>query len=498
VHDAIAETLVEGIPRERVRQIHSRIARAIEARRSDRIGAIALHYDAAGEPADAYRCAQRAAFEADRVYGHATAVAFLHLAARNSTGSAELAEIRVSLARAAEAGGRHDEVEELCDLAIEWFDGQGDARRTLTLQCTRERARLEQDQPAQATLDALVALDADAQRLGLDVERVAILTLASRAHGRLGETRLAERLATESVEMAEHIGDQVLLANALTRLGNTLLAESPGRARVEHTRALELFERIGDIRGQARAHANIGIAAQFEARIDEASDAFGRAITVARAAGMADIWGAAALNLGVALQLRGEYDRARERLGEALGLFAAVKQGEYQLVALYNMAHVERELGLWESAAGLYDATTPLAQRIGHSDIEIGATAGGGLCHLELKHLELAGSALLEVRSRMEVRPEWFQGREIAEALSIRMDALRNQGDDALSRFEIALSLAEAADFYTAAWLAAECAPSLFAFDKPRVLRQIDRYAARVRQLENPEMTRRYEALFTA
>ena len=42
------------------------------------------------------------------------------------------------------------------------------------------------------------------------------------------------------------------------------------------------------------------------------------------------------------------------------------------------MAHVERELGLWESAAELYDATTPLAQRIGQSDIEIGASAGSG------------------------------------------------------------------------------------------------------------------------
>ncbi|MEO7086549.1 MAG: AAA family ATPase, partial [Gemmatimonadaceae bacterium] len=258
VHDAIAEVLVEGIPRDRVRQLHSRVARAIEVRKSDRIGAVALHYDAAGEVTDAYRCGQLAAFEADRVYGHAAAVAFLQLAARNSTGPAELAEIRVALARAAETGGRHDEVEELCDLAIEWFEGQGDSRRTLTLRYMREHARIEQDQPARATLDALVALDAEAQRIGFDIERVAILTLASRAHGRLGETRLAERLAAESVEMAERIGDQALLANALTRLGNTLLAESPARAEVEHARALELYERIGDIRGQARAHINMG------------------------------------------------------------------------------------------------------------------------------------------------------------------------------------------------------------------------------------------------
>ncbi|MEO7084693.1 MAG: hypothetical protein ABI442_10160, partial [Gemmatimonadaceae bacterium] len=279
------------------------------------------------------------------------------------------------------------------------------------------------------------------------------------------------------------------------RLGNTLLAESPARAEVEHARALELYERIGDIRGQARAHINMGIAARFEARIDEASNAFDRAISVAKAAGMPDMWGLAALNLGVAFQQRGEYDRARDRLGEALGLFAAAKQGESQLVALYNMAHVERELGLWDSAAGLYEATTPLAQRIGQSDIEIGATAGGGLCRLELQRFDLAHAALAEVRARLAVRPDWFQGREIAEALGIRVDAADGKGDEALSRFEIAVALAEAADLYSAAWLAVECAPALFPFDRPRAFRQIDRFAARVKQLANPELTRRYESL---
>jgi hypothetical protein len=51
---------------------------------------------------------------------------------------------------------------------------------------------------------------------------------------------------------------------------------------------------------------------------------------------MPDLWGAAALNLGVLLQRCGDYDRARELFAEALGLFATVKQSEYQLGALYN------------------------------------------------------------------------------------------------------------------------------------------------------------------
>jgi tetratricopeptide (TPR) repeat protein len=216
---------------------------------------------------------------------------------------------------------------------------------------------------------------------------------------------------------------------------------------------------------------------------------------VARAGGIGDYWGLAALNLGVLSQKCGEYDRARELFGEALALFAAVKHSEYQLGALYNMAHVERELGLWESAAELYEATTPLAQRIGQSDIEIGAIAGAGFCFLEMGRIDAAREAIAEVTARMQNRSDWFQGREIAEALMIRVDAIDGHQSDALARFERAISLAEAADLYNAAWLTAICAESLLQFDPNRVKLSISRYTDRVRSLGYPEMTRRYEAL---
>ena len=494
-HDEIAEVLVESIPRERVRQLHHRVAQSLEKQHAERVGEIAFHFDAAGESADAYRWAQIAAKAADRVYAHGAAELYLQMAARNATTPAELAEIRVSLAHVAETGGRYDEVEELCDLAIEWFEGQSDERRALSLRRMRERARMEQGQPARVTLDALIALDADAKRLGFDRERVAILTMASQTHGRLGEMRLAERLAAEGVEMAERIGDNTVLADALNRLGGTLVAEAPARAHLAYERALELYEATGDVRGQGRVHGNMGVAAQFEARLDQASQSFAKSIAVSRAAGMPDLWGMAVMNLGVLLQKCGDYDRARELFAEALGLFAAVKHSEYQLGALYNMAHVERELGLWESAAELYDATTPLAQRIGQSDIEIGASAGSGLCLLELGRLNAARGALADVQVRMETRPDWFQGREIAEALAIRIDAADGRFEKALGELEHAVALAEGADLYNAAWLTVACAEALIDFDRDRVRACINRYRDRVIQLGYPEMTRRYEAL---
>jgi tetratricopeptide (TPR) repeat protein len=495
-HEEITEVLIAPLPRDQFRQLHQRVAQSLTRRRPDRSGEIALHFDAAGDAVEAYRWGQTAAKDAERVYANAAAGSYLELAARNATSPGELAEIRVALAHLAETGGRFDEVEELCDLAIEWFEGQGDERRALTLKRMRERARMELGQPARVTLDALVALDAEAERLGFDRERAALLMMASQTHGRLGDQRTAERLAAQCVETAEALGDPALLADALIRFGNTMLSEAPGRAYAVYARAIKIFEDIGDVRGQARGYGNLGVAAQFEARLDEAVNAYGRAIAVSRSGGMPDLWGLAALNLGVLSQKCGDYDRARELFSEALGLFAAVKHSEFQLAALYNMAHVERELGQWESAAELYEATSPLAQRIGQSDIEIGALGGIGICFLELGRVDAARRTLDELEMRMGSRPDWFQNRELAEAFFVRMAVREGAHKSAIDRFTSAANLAESSDLYCAAWLTANCADELLKLDGEGVVKSsIQRYSERVRELGYPEMTRRYDIL---
>src|SRR5437868_3842053 len=95
----------------------------------------------------------------------------------------------------------------------------------------------------------------------------------------------------------------------------------------------------------------------------------------------------------------------------------------------------------------------------------------------------------------MNARDTWFQSREIAEALAIRLDALEERPGEALSRFDRALALAEAADVYNAAWLTAICAESLMRIDPDHVKVSIRRYREMVRDLGYPEMTRRYEVL---
>ncbi len=494
-HESIADALVGGMAAEELRRQHERVARALETRGEGTAAEIALHYDAAGAAPDAYRVALQAAADAEALYALPTARDLVQTAARNAASPEELAETRVRQAQIADALGQYDEEEELCDLAIDWYASQGDARRALTLRRMRERARKELGQPARRSLDALRMLDGEAAELGFDEERVAVLTLLSQVHGRLGDPREAARIAAECVAIAEHVGDPSLLAEALNRLAITLEPESPTRAHGYYQRALDLFRQTGDVRGQVRCYNNLGIVAQLESRMDLARESLTTAISLARAAGMPDVWGTAALNYGVMLQKLGDLAQARQLFGEALSLFAKVKNSELQLYALFNMAHVERELRDHASGAELYESTASLAQRIGQSDVEIGARAGEGLCLLAMGRLDDARRPLAEAESRMAMRSEWFQGRELVECLRVLVAAAEHRTADAMEQFESGRALADSADVYAAAWLTAACATALFGIDRGRTRAAIERYASRVKSLGFVALTEQFRVL---
>ncbi|HUF26401.1 MAG TPA: diguanylate cyclase [Gemmatimonadaceae bacterium] len=496
-HGVMAEVLRGSLNPRRRRRIHERVAQALERLAPTALAEIATHYDRAGSNAKAYEYALLAADRAKGVYAHQEGTEFLRMAERNATSPAEVAEVRVRLAQIAEVIGHYDEAEELCDLAIEWYSGQGDRKRSLALRRQRERVRGLLGQPASTTLEACQALDEEAKTFGFDTERVALLTMISQAHGRLGERPSAERIAWEAVRMSEKLGEPTLLADSLNRLGITLQHDEPAQAIDIFKRALALYEREGDRRGQARCHNNMGIIYTQWGDWDNAQRTLTTAISIGRTAGTPDLSGLAALNLGVVFVKSGEYERAREQLGEALALFAAVKHSERQLYALYNLAYLDRERGEHESAAELYEVAAGLAQRIGHSDVEIGAYAGRGLSLLKQGQVAAARTAFERAAEGMRQRSGWFQGRELVEALTALMAAGEGRLDQAMQHFEAALELAEANDVYSAAWLAAECADLLYQHDPAHMRSTVTRYAERMKELGYGEMSRKYEALLT-
>ncbi|MDQ4079445.1 MAG: tetratricopeptide repeat protein, partial [Gemmatimonadota bacterium] len=495
-HVLMAEVLTESVNPRRLRRMHEQVAQAMERRTPDAIAEIATHYDRGGVSEKAYEYAMLAAERARLVYAHQESADFLRIAERNASSSAQVAEVRVRRAEVAESVGRYEEAEEMCDLAIEWFAGQGDMRRAFALRRMRERLRALLGQPNAKTLEHCLALDAEAEARGFDDERVSLLTMISQTYGRLGDRVEAERIAVECVRIAEQLGDPLRLAESLNRLGITLQQGEPERAVEHYERALALFERSGDLVGQARCRNNMGIVYSSLGKWQRATQELTTSMSLARTAGTPEHVGTAGINLGVAHLKCGEFERARELFGEALAIFAAQKSTERQLYALYNLAHLDRERGEDGSARELYDVVLGIARAIGQSDVELGALAGAGLVALRMGAVEDAREALDDVEARMQARPDWFQGRELAEALRVRIAAIEST-NRAVAGFYRALALAETADFYGAAWLIAECADILDVYDRALLRSSVNRFAPQVESQGYHGMSRRYSELLS-
>ena len=493
--DAIRRT---ANPR-RLRRIHHSVAEALVRKIPSAVAEIASHYDQAGDAECAYQYAIKAASAATLVYAHDEAAVFFQMAQRHAATPAQQLESAIGLSQVAEASGRYADALELCDRAISVATPETPASTILPMRRMRERLKGLLGQPLLQTREACYQLISQAQEAGVEEERVALLTMISQTYSRLGDVAAAQNLARESVARAECIGDQRLLAEAAMRLGSTLLEAGLDEAIEQYRRAESLFGELDDRYGMVRCQINIGIVYSNAGNSVSAENAYRRAVEIGEAAHAPDLAGLASLNLGVLYLKEGRYEHAREWFDQARRLFTTVKNEPHRLATLYNLGHLTRECGDSEAALELYEETAALARRIGQLDVEIGAVAGGGLAGLALGRHEYSRNAVLRADALIGQRADpWFQGRELAEALSVRVALEEGKRDDAERRFYDALALAEQRDKYGAAWLVAEAGAYLADAGLASLWQLVDRYAAQVDELGYRPLSERYSALRTA
>ena len=174
----------------------------------------------------------------------------------------------------------------------------------------------------------------------------------------------------------------------------------------------------------------------------------------------ADLTAFASTNLGVLLMKSGRFAEARQRYEESLRIYTSTNNDPFRLLALYNLAHLARERGDAAGATELYGAVRTLAERLGQLDVNVGAVCGMGLAELTLGQHAAAAAHAEEARSLLVGREgAWFQGRELLEALGIRLQLERGQRAEAVERLRTALVEAERHDQYAAVWLAAVADP---------------------------------------
>ncbi len=497
-HGLIGDAIRRRVNRRRLARMHGQVAVALEERHPDSVAAIAAHFDVAGNGAKAYEYAMRAAERAVGVYAHLEAAASYAMAERHAASTEDRMHCRFRHASALEMAGGYEEAEALCDLIIAERVSLGDRGALISVRRMRERLRSLRGLALEQTCEAVEKLLAEAVQLGDRREEVELLGMLSRNYARRGDPSEARRLARLSVEVAEGLGELVMLANTLMHLGSSFIEAEATEALGCYQRALASFSSLGDLIGQARAQINVGIAQSRCGANDESAAAYAIAIDLGRTTHSPDMTGLASLNLGVLKMKVGQLDEADGCFSEAMERFALLNNEPHRLAALYNQANLARDRDDRERAMRLYGDAAVVATSMDQLDVELGARAGQGLAFLGLGRLADARACLQSCSMRVRDRADWwFQGRELLEALAIRIHLELKDVAAARQRFTDALALAEQSDTYGAAWLVAEVAGPLGAVGVPLADQQVERFADLAKGLDYAPLTARYASLMS-
>ena len=481
-HALLTRVLLRDVNPLRLRAMHERVARAKEALPLRDAAALCMHYEWAGNAADAYRTALEAGAQAQAVYAYQSAYTFYEMARRYAPDVGALVSCEWKLAQIAELSGRLLQAEQHCDRVLA-LDLPSAITREMAPAAKRmqQRLRMQRGAAAEEVLQACTQLLASARASRQVDEEIALLGMLSTLHQRLGDISTAEQVAHNAIALAESLGNQQMQADAVMRLGSVLLASNPANAVPHYRRALDIFAAVGDRYGQLRCQINIGSAFDRAGSHVSAEASYLKALGIAREIDASDFTGVASLNLGVLLLKSGEYAQARQRIEEAVRIFSVSGHETFRLASLYNLAHVARAEHHAERARELYDASIALAGASSQADVHIGALAGAGLADRDLGEWDSAqarfdaASVLIGSRTTW-----WFQGRELWEALGVRLAERKLGAVAALAVLLEALARTEEHDAYGALWLGAECVDLLHLPD-PRAETMLVRLRKRAR-----------------
>jgi tetratricopeptide (TPR) repeat protein len=287
--------------------------------------------------------------------------------------------------------------------------------------------------------------------------------MIAEAHSALGDLDAAERSARRAVRLSAERGDRRGHADALLRLGASLPASRLDETLDRYREALALFVRLNDKHGLTRCWLATGAAHANAGRLGGAREALEVALDTARQAHAPDLAAVATFSLGTLDFKAGTLARARERLDEALRLFTTVRDEGKRAAVLLAAGHVAREDGRLGDAITSYDGASARAAELDDDATRIAAEAGAGLSILDQGDVDGADVRLRAVEELLGAgaAPSWFAGRELADALAIRLAARAGHTGLAMDRFESARALAEPNDAFCAATLVVECAAAL-------------------------------------
>jgi hypothetical protein len=140
-----------------------------------------------------------------------------------------------------------------------------------------------------------------------------------------------------------------------------------------------------------------------------------------------------------------------------------VRDEAKRAAVLLVAGHVARNDGRPADAITAYDTAAARANELDDEAVEIVAEASAGLALLDQGDLAGAEARLRGAEERLAsgTTAAWFQGRELLDALAVRVAATAGHAALANERFTNAFHLAEPNETFAAAQLVAECASAL-------------------------------------
>jgi len=362
-HDLVRTTAYEGLSFRRRRDIHCRVAGALERRGGEADALLSLHFFEAGVYDTAWAYAVAAAERAQATFANVVAAELYEraLAAAEhlpDLATGERAHVLESLGDVCERFGAYDRS----------FDALQSARKLAGLQSAVQDARLLAKQSAVHELVGRYAEALEACEQGLarleeaddshekDAVRASIELCAGGIHYRQTNNEEAIRWLEAAVEHADRAGDRSTLAHAyyLLDAAHSDFGSPDGLRYLELARPI--YEELGDLRGLGVVLSNLGIHAYYEGRWED-SIAFYR--------GSRDVKDRAGHVVGAVIQVNNEAEILSDqgRTDEAISLFEEMLRvsrasgwafGEG--AALSNLARADARAGRFDQAHEYFDA----------------------------------------------------------------------------------------------------------------------------------------------
>ena len=371
----LRQVAYETLPFRRRRDLHGRAASALEAvadAGGERpVALLSLHFHAAERYDRSWQYAKEAADVAASTHAAVEATALYRRAIDSArrlrtVGNDELAAVWLALGEQSEYAGRTDDAIEAFARARSFAKDNPAILAAVMLKdgWLRERSK----HYAQALRWYSMALRVLEDAPGADTQKLHAEIAVSYGAVRLRQGRYKDGLRwleTAATEAAAADADDslahayYLLDWALTDLGR---ADEAQRYR---ELALPIYERLGDLSGQANVLNNLGIDAYYEGRWDEALALYERSRRARERSGDVVQLGLAANNIGEILSDQGSLAGAEALFRDALRVWRGSNFRIGDGVATSNLGRVATRTGRFDDAKALFAEAAAIFDSIG-------------------------------------------------------------------------------------------------------------------------------------